>query len=202
MPPILIFAATWLAGMVIVKNMNKQTKEVEKEEPAAEKDPKSLQLDALKAIRESAYARWEKRRVYEWQLSISIWTALAAFSGIVLSKEFPVDNKYWAAGGVLLIGGAIAFIHRHFLKRMIAATLGDAELQRWAEKRIFALAFDQKLTDQEDFKPEEKFYTNLTGYGVLQSYITALLALAAVIALLAPRHETKPPVPVQITLQK
>jgi hypothetical protein len=154
-----------------------------------EDEDRRLKLDALKAIRESAYSRWEKRRAYEWQLSISIWTALAAFSAIVLRRDFPIENKVGVAVFVGLFAAVIVGIQTHYLNKMIQGTLGDAEIQRWAEKRIYKLAFDGNIWDEKEkgYMPEHDFYRRLSNYGVvLQVGITLLLAIGAVCAVVAP----------------
>lgn len=188
--------------MVIAKNMDKMPTKTERPAADADKDPKFFQLDALKTIRESAFGRWDRRRGYEWQLSISIWTALAAFSGIVLSKDFPIENSTHAAYIVGVAGLAIVAVHASYLWMMISGTLGDAELQHWAEKRIFFLAYHKNLLDEKEYPPHHPFYPKLSRYGVLQAGITLILVVAAVMAVLAPRHEPAPPTPIQITVQK
>lgn len=90
-------AALWLAAVVVGRKINNtmSTAPLEGQSSAtgSSTDPtletNKLKLDALKAIRDSPFQRWEKRRGYEWSLSISVWTALAAFSGLVsqLSSE-------------------------------------------------------------------------------------------------------------------
>jgi hypothetical protein len=100
-----------------------------------------LQIDALKAIGASAFQRWDKRRNYEWQLSISIWTATAAFIGIVLNSNFAISNKWWVAGCVAVAGGLITGFHGFYLWRMFAHTIGDAHILRWAEQKLCETAF-------------------------------------------------------------
>jgi len=165
--------------------MSQQTPELTK--PDGDQPAKSLRLDALKAIRESAYQRWERRRNYEWQLSISIWTALAAFSAIVVSKDFPITNRYLAAAVVAFIGGAISFLHRYYVLKMFEHTIADVHIQRWAEQEIYRLAFDTGMPRNEQGFPDYPFYPPMSKYGRVQAVITLMLACAAVGAILAPR---------------
>ncbi len=82
---IAILAILWIAGIVGAKmadtTAGKTEEELNAEAGAANQalEEKKLKLDALKAIRDSAFQRWDKRRSYEWQLSISIWTCLRRF---------------------------------------------------------------------------------------------------------------------------
>jgi hypothetical protein len=86
-------------------------------------------LEILKAIRESAFARWEKRRDYEWKLSFGIWTAPAAFIAITLSRDLKVELTSmvinYAAVGAIFIFLAYAF----YLTGIIEHTIVDVETQ-------------------------------------------------------------------------
>ena len=173
----------WIAGMVL----SKVTASTPDATNLPEEQTQSLQLDALKAIRESAYQRWEKRRNYEWQLSISIWTALAAFSAIVISKDFQITARYSTAIVVAVIGGAMSWVHRYYVLKMFEHTIADVHIQRWAEKEIYKLAFNADMPSIEEGFPDAPFYPPLSKYGRIQSVITLMLACAAVGSVLAPR---------------
>jgi hypothetical protein len=172
-------------------------------DPALERD--KLKLDALKAIRDSSFQRWDKRRGYEWSLSISIWTALAAFSGVVLGKDFPATTNidtivsYVAAGGAL-----ICLFHGFYLWMMFDHTIGDAYVQRWSEEQMYKVATGQPIgtfTDSyEPLPPSQgplrkrsfvsickptRFYPPLSKYGIVQVLITAVLVLGAIAAVLS-----------------
>ena len=42
--------------------------------------------DVLLRLHDTAWANFERRRAYEWKLSLAIWTAIAAFIAICLRK--------------------------------------------------------------------------------------------------------------------
>jgi hypothetical protein len=189
---IAILVITWVAGILSAR----MTESTQPEEPHAETtESKYLKLDALKAIRESAYQRWDKRRSYEWQLSISIWTAVAAFSGIVISKDFVIENVRLVALVVGGVGICIVALHTYYFWNMVCHTLGDAEIQRWAESRIYRLAFggclDEDAKNCADYKRKFEFYPRLSRHGYAQIIITAVLVLAAFLAVLAPHRQAK-----------
>lgn len=157
-----------------------------------------LQLDALKAIRESAFQRWDKRRGYEWQLSISIWTAFAAFSGLVLNKDFPITNSHMVARYVVSFGLLIFGSHFYYLWKMFSHTIGDAGILRWAEQEIYRLFLEDSESKAEMPRYVPKvdqsgkisasgflMYPNLSRYGIVQVIITAILIVGAVCAVLA-----------------
>ena len=177
-----IVTIIWIAGMALSKM--KDSKDAT--DPQKENSP-SIQLEALKAIRESAYQRWERRRNYEWQLSLSIWTALAAFSAIVITKDFQIANRYATGAIVAVIGVAISWLHHRYVLRMFEHTIADVHIQRWAEKEMYKLAFDMNMPNSEEGFPDYKLYPALSKYGRIQAVITLMLALAAMGAVLAPR---------------
>jgi hypothetical protein len=180
----------WIAGTVISKMSGTAPSTIEQLEDHSQ----SLRLDALKAIRESAYQRWERRRNYEWQLSISIWTALAAFSAVVISKDFQITARYSTAIVVALIGFAISWLHRYYVLKMFEHTIADVHIQRWAEKEIYKLAFAAEMPTFEEGFPGNPFYPPLSKYGRVQAVITLMLACAAVGSVLAPRTSPSQPV--------
>lgn len=163
------------------------------EPPTRNLEIAKFQLDALKAIRESAFQRYEKRRSYEWRFSISIWTALAAFSGLALNNDFSFHRSAWIAIGVIVVGGLISGIQFWHLSHMFKHTIGDASLQRFAEYRMYELAFDEPLPEKdprEDDPPVKHpnpFHPPLSWYGLLQVAITVLLVIGAAACVLAPR---------------
>ena len=181
---------------------------------------KKFQLEALKAIRESAYQRWQQRRTYEWQLSISIWTALAAFSGLVISGAKPIQNPERIAPYVALAGLAIAVTHLLYFWSMAIHLIADTHIQRIVEQEIWALGFPgrnmppastnshdvtgfavnpnaaTRLQNQEQkrtpVKKELVCYPRLRRYGVCQVAITFVLALCAAVTVFSVGQQAAP----------
>ncbi len=220
-----LFAVIWVAGMVIAKvveNTPEQIKANEAQEKAEQKafEKRKFRLDALKALRESAFQRWDKRRSYEWQLSISIWTALAAFSALILNKDSPIPNSAGTALLVGFVGFSIAGVHWYYLHKMFTHTIGDAGILRWAEREIWMLSLEQtgvssqtgtaeKTTGIPVFVPkveacecqgDSKFqmYPNLSRYGSAQVAITCILVGAALVAVVSRSFVTQQSAPVPI----
>jgi len=145
--------------------------------------PPDPSLEILKAIRESAFARWEKRRDYEWKLSIGIWTALAAFIAITLQKDFglhviPAAVIYWAKRFAALIFGA----HALYLFGIIEHTITDVRTQYAVEE-----ALATRVTGKSFVLPKSKLRGNplVARVGYFQALITLVLAIAAVLSLVA-----------------
>lgn len=147
----------------------------DKKERAANEPSKdvSAKLDALKAMSEAVFRRWEKRRYYEWLLSISIWSALAAFTALALTKDFPQGGPRVALAA-FVVGFIGAGLHFWYLWMIANHTLADMRLQRRTEEEIFKLA-GYELTVEE----RKKFYPRLGRYGLVQALFTLLLAAAS-----------------------
>ena len=141
-------------------------------------------LEILKAIRESAFARWEKRRDYEWRLSFGIWTALAAFIAITLSRDLKVEltsmvTTYAAVGAI-----SIFLAHAFYLTGIIEHTIVDVKTQYLVEESL-ASRLPTGLSPLPKTTVRESRLLARVGY--FQAIITAILATAAVLSLVAPR---------------
>src|SRR5271154_3462507 len=79
-------------------------------------------LAVLKAIRESAYARWEKRRDYEWKLSFGLWTAMAVFIAIVVGNDFKIQISDAVKLYTAACAGIITLTHLLYLIGIIRNT--------------------------------------------------------------------------------
>ena len=154
------------------------------------KDDSSRRLDALKAIRESAGFRWDKRRSYEWQLSLSIWTAAAAFSGIMLDKAYPIpdDRKVMIFYFVLGFASVIAISHGLFVYFMVRQTMADVSLQRWCEEKIYYEVFGKRLTVEDEVIPWERpFHPRMNPFRYIQIFITVIIMTSCVFSVWAPK---------------
>ncbi len=54
-------------------------------------------------FRIAAWTSFDRRRDYEWKVSLGIWTVLATLTGILLSKEIAVS-------GMVVFGGSLLFV--------------------------------------------------------------------------------------------
>jgi hypothetical protein len=184
----------------------KNYEDVQAAERTDKLEEQKFHLEALKALRDSSFQRWDKRRSYEWQLSISIWTAVAAFCALLLNKDTAIVKGDDVASGVALIGSIIVIAHWLYLDGMFTHTIGDAGVLRWAEREIFKVVIETgrpeittALDLDEDKIPihvrevqgripqsSKRFlmYPNLSRYGLIQVLITFVLVAAAVACVL------------------
>jgi hypothetical protein len=201
-------AVVWIAAIVIGRKSNANMPHIGQSDEklvtgaSPEIERMKVEIDALKAIGASAFQRWEKRRNYEWQLSFSIWTASAAFIGIVLNGNFTVASKERVALWVAVAGVLITAFHGIYLWRMFSDTIGDAHITRWAEQKLYETAFSNQTIPQSVMTKTgtpkvQQLYPDMRKYGVIQIAITGVLALAAFGAIHAPRNppgSSNPPV--------
>jgi hypothetical protein len=190
--PLIILALTALAGGIYTMADNKEKLRADGKPLEKQENEKALQLEALKAIRESAFQRWNKRRNYEWLLSISIWGAIAAFSSLVFNKDFPGRGNWFVAGMVGVFGLIVARVQYVYLSGMFNHTIADARVQRWAEREMGKLACGlmpsedpAEPSDPNADKAENRskvFYPPLSKYGLAQVWITVVLVLASATA--------------------
>lgn len=69
-------------------------------------------FDALAEFWKAAWTSFDRRRDYEWKVSLGVWTVLATLTGILLTKEIAVESVLvlgWSACFVLLLMGLQAF---------------------------------------------------------------------------------------------
>lgn len=150
-------------------------------QPMLPPQPPDQTLDILKAIRESSCSRWEKRRDYEWKLSFGLWTAMAAFIAIVLSKDFKVTSGGNVPRWTGFAGLAIAIAHALYLIGIITNTLSDLEVQYWTENQMANHLKNHTGFPGGKDRPRT-FWSKYNGY--MQVAITAILAGAAYLATL------------------
>ncbi len=67
----------------------------------------AVQTEIRLKLYETTWHNFERRRAYEWKLALSIWTALAVFSAVVLKEELHLEPIHKAilavSAGVLII---------------------------------------------------------------------------------------------------
>lgn len=64
------------------------------------------QFESLATLWKGAWEQFNERRKYEFQILISIWTALASFTALILSSEkvsFPKEVFIWSRNGLAAI---------------------------------------------------------------------------------------------------
>ena len=132
--------------------------------------------DVIMGLYQTACTNFERRRSYEWKLSFGIWTAIAAFAGLVLTRRIPGGHfTYWGCPRYLFIvfGSLVWLIHLHFqwqIKISNAvdqkrALVHEAKLLEMTGMRYGDIAKPGRQTNvqgetvQEDAKKRDKRHT-------------------------------------------
>lgn len=101
-------------------------------------------MEVLKGQCDTYWTNFDRRRAYEWKLSLAIWTALAAFVALTLQDKVTVSLEYknvWLASVfIVLIGGIAGFfvvlIQWNFQKRVKLANDVDKRKAELYEERL------------------------------------------------------------------
>jgi hypothetical protein len=81
-------------------------------------------FDAISTLRSWAWVSFDRRRDFEWKLSIGVWTALAALIGILLTRDISI--QVWVIRcGSILFAAALFFGHLSFLIGVAIAQNAD-----------------------------------------------------------------------------
>lgn len=144
-------------------------------------------LDMLKALRESAAHRWEKRREYEWKLSFGLWTAIAAFIAIVIGKENQIKDGPLVIGVIAVLGISITLLHFFYLHGIIRNTLNDLRKLEWVEEVMYRKLLPDLPAGVDAEWPCLNQGRILRYHGYLQAAITLVLCGCACAAIMAPK---------------
>jgi hypothetical protein len=86
------------------------------------------------------------------------------------------------------VGALIVTFHGIYLWKMFENTIGDAHIQRWAEKEMYKLAFDAEIPRCEEGFPLHPLYPKPSKYGIVQVFITLVLVVGALAAVISDRN--------------
>jgi hypothetical protein len=147
----------------------------------------------LTRLRKAAYDSFDQRRSYEWKLSFGIWTAMAAFSAMLVTqpinegRALPVAGV-WSVLATALVAAAIAYVHIKFLSGMGRAHNADRLIswhyEREMRDRLLVLPFGSELDEELD-RLRSRMGT-IGNWSYFSQYaITLLLGAAAVLAMVS-----------------
>jgi hypothetical protein len=149
-------------------------------------------FNALNTLRSAAWTSFDKRRIYEWQFCIAIWTALAFFTGtlvaqpVELTKTFPIKGV-WPVVFAAIIGLVMTALHAYWIKGAGRANAADRRVSDVYLEKMCPLV---QVDYENDLLPI--FSYRLDKRGKLSNYshsvqvaITFILVLSAVCAIWA-----------------
>jgi hypothetical protein len=121
-------------------------------------DDKKRQFDMIFALRSAAWNSFDKRRDFEWRAALSLWTAMAAMIGIILSGKDIKIGPAIKVGGAILVA-ILAFLHAWFTHGIQEANRFDRDLADHYDdfvERDFLVPECQLLIDPEWNKLKER----------------------------------------------
>ena len=90
-------------------------------------DDQKRQFDMIYTLRSAAWNSSDKRPEFEWRAALSLWTAMAAMIGILLSsKDIKIDPAIKVGGAILV--AVLAFLHALFTHGIQEANRYDRDL--------------------------------------------------------------------------
>lgn len=159
--------------------------------------------DILVELYRQAYQNFERRRTYEWKLSLAIWTALAVFIAIAIRREASTFNFALAA-----VALAAILLHWFFIGRVKLANDVDkrkAELYEHELNQLVGIHFGpngendymKAVTNAISLVIDDKGFRRWVGKGrwaiVMHVGFTILLTIAGLIVVLASRGSQQTP---------
>jgi hypothetical protein len=108
------------------------------------KEDEERLFKALDMLRSAAWTSFDQRRTYEWKFCIALWTALAVFTGALVTQSTDSTKTFHLKGiwPVLLtgtIGFAVAAIHAYWIKGIGEANTVDRKVSYVYEKKMCPL---------------------------------------------------------------
>lgn len=120
-------------------------------------------MEILKGQCDTYWTNFDRRRAYEWKLSLAIWTALAAFIALTLQDKITFSlgykNVWLASVFIVLIGGIAGFfiisIQSNFQVRVKLANDVDKRKAELYEERLNQM-LNISYCDNNGHKASEK----------------------------------------------
>jgi hypothetical protein len=151
---------------------------------------------SLEAMRAARWNSFDKRRTYEWKFCITLWTALAIFSGSLLrqpsdasQKNLPI-GRGWVVILACAVGTALVVIHGYWSVQLSRRNDSDRDAADIYEERMCGLVDVSCKTELEPIAGKlHGRKGRALGYShQVQIIITALLVVTAICAVLTKLH--------------
>jgi hypothetical protein len=122
--------------------------------PEHELDPK-VRLEVLQNLRTSAWRDFDSRRAFEWKLALSLWTALAALDGILLTGKIKVPLNALIPGMVVLCAAVVA-LHLRLLRGIGRSNVINRRMEFFFEGQMMdAIGLDYPADHELQCRIEE-----------------------------------------------
>ncbi len=104
------------------------------------------EIDALEELRKGAWEEFNNRRIYEWKMSMGIWTALTAFVALILTGRVKICSNLAMYAWIVI--SIIFFLHAYFIYKLTKSNRMDRKKQFLYEKKInkiLDISYDDEL---------------------------------------------------------
>lgn len=137
----------------------------------------------LEILRKASWESFDKRRTYEWKVSLALWTALAVFTGTVLTQPqermIPLRGcMVWSI--VIIFGALVLLIHIMWNIGIARSSNLDKEMSYVPRNKMYAMV---GISYEKEIKPiieeSSKYWRAAFLSPLTQVGITLLLVLAA-----------------------
>ncbi|HUS93199.1 MAG TPA: hypothetical protein VM695_15180 [Phycisphaerae bacterium] len=117
-------------------------------------------IDAVLAIQDRHRERFERRRTYEWRISLALWSALGVLIGVVLTGKIQSASGCWRVLGIVLatVGVALVLVGYVFghLKYTIKRHWKDRDMaMMFLNRAWFLVHASDGGAEQEQGDPEQ-----------------------------------------------
>ncbi len=158
---------------------------------------------SLEALRKASWISFSERRSVEWKVSLALWTALAVFTGALLTRS-PTEsyqlNGFWPVLVTALVGLAIVVVHTIWLIGINQNHQIDRELSHLFRKEMCELVRVPPSAIEPILDKYSRWPTTRRPKGKRLNYshlseitLTTILALGAVCAMYARTHAQDSP---------
>jgi len=113
------------------------------------------ELNALEKLRNGAWEEFNNRRIYEWKMSMGVWTALAAFIALILTGRVKIPFHFSIYAWIVIV--SIFFLHAYFSYNLAISNRTDRKKQFFFENKInniLKVSYDDEL--QKDIATAQK----------------------------------------------
>lgn len=146
-------------------------------------------LDALEKLRNGAWENFNNRRIYGWKMGMGIWTALAAFIGVVLTGRIYINQSlsccktFIVFEAFAIVAIMVVYLQAKFLIGIGNAQRIDRDKEFFFENKIMeilTIEFSPELTKKiEDRKKKREKSPLYEWLEFVQLGITIMLILVA-----------------------
>lgn len=146
-------------------------------------DDVKKKLDVFEGLRKGAWEDFNNRRIYEWKITISIWTALAGFIALILTSRVGISLNIGHVIFSIIVIVVMWLIHAFFIYKLSISNRIDRDKQFLYENKIIEILkieFDNELQKNIKKRRDSRKKNPLLDWsGLVEIGITTILLIVA-----------------------